>query len=967
MWFGVLGSLTVRVGENVVVIPSGKQRAVLAALLVRTGQVVSFGELAEMVWEGSPPRSSHATLKNYVKRLRQVLGPLAGTRIVTRHPGYLIEAASDEVDLLAFERGCREGTAAAQAGEWLRASQLLSDALGLWRGAPLSDVPSEMLVREHLDRLEQLRLHAMETRIEADLRLARHRDVIAELQSLIAQHPLREHLHVLLMLALYRDGRQGEALAAYQMARGLLLEELGVEPGPELRELQQWVLAGDPRLDLGEDAGRPVQRPGQASELARRHVGEPALAVPRQLPIAPWQFSGRQSELMKLNGLIGQRDAACGAVVISVICGTPGVGKTALAIHWAHQVAAGFPDGQLYVNLRGFDAGPPLLPAQVIRYFLDGLGVPAEQIPADSEAQGSLYRSLLAGRQMLIVLDNARDSAQVRPLVPASPGCVVIVTSRNQLTGLAVREGAHLLTLDVLSAWDARDLVVRRLGHERTEAELVAVDELVCLCARLPLALAVAAARTAALPELSLAALVAELRDVHNRLNVLDAGDPGADVRAVFSWSYQSLTAPAASMFRLLSIHPGTDITAPAAASLAGFSLARARKALTELTMAHLAEEHAPGRYASHDLLRAYAAEQARSRDDEAQRRRAITRALDHYLHTAAAAARLLNPAASPLALIPCQAGVVPERLDTYEEALAWFKAEHQVLMAAVARADAAGFDAYAWQLPWSMKTFLDRQGRWHDQVNVQQIAVTATLRSGNREDQAQAHRELSVSYTRLGSYDEAYDHLAHALSLYEELGDQAGQADTHQSTALVLERQGQYSRAASHAKRAAVVYRAMGNQRREAIALNNHGWCLAQVGGYQQAITCCEQALALHREFGNRPGEAATLDTLGFIHQQLGDHAEATRLYRHAAALLAELENRFGHAQILDHLGDNHHAAGHRQAAGTAWRQALEILDDLGRPDAEPIREKLRTLPPAAAPGGVQAPPEDALPVPSR
>jgi DNA-binding SARP family transcriptional activator/Tfp pilus assembly protein PilF len=937
MWFGVLGLLTVRVGENTIVVPPGKQRVVLAALLLKTGQVVSFDELAEIVWDGSPPRSSHATLRNYVKRLRQVLGPVAGKRIVTYHPGYLVEATGDEVDLVAFERECQEGTAAAQAGEWLRASQLIRDALRLWRGVPLSDVPSETLVRDHLHRLEQLRLHALETRIEADLCLGRHREVIAELQALVDQDPLREHPHALLMLALYRDGRQRDALAAYQVARDSLLDELGVEPGPELRQLHQWVLDGDPRLDLGGDADRSVQRVSHATGFA--------LTVPRQLPIAAWQFSGRQRELRRLNGLLDQAEAVNGAAVVAVICGTPGVGKTTLAIHWAHQVAARFPDGQLHANLRGFDAGPPVLPAQVIRYFLDGLGVPAEQIPADFEAQASLYRSLLAGRRMLIALDNARDSAQLRPLMPAAPGCLVIVTSRSQLTGLTVREGAHLLSLDVLSAEDARELVISRSGHERTEAGLAAVDELVQLCARLPLALAVAAARITVHPQLSLPALVAELRDVRNRLNALDASDPGADVRSVFAWSYQSLTASSASMFRLLSIHPGPDITVPAAASLAGLPVAHASEALTELVAAHLVEERIPGRYAFHDLLRIYASEQARGHDDDAQRRMAAIRALDHYLHTAHAGAQLLTPVAAMPTLTPHQTGVAPERPVTYEGALAWFKAEHQVLLAAVDRAQESGFDLHAWQLPRSMRTFLDRQGHWRDQVAVQQIAVAAAQRSGTPEDQARAHRELSVGYTRLGSYNEASDHLTRALSLYEELGDQTGQADTHQSTALVFERQGRYGEAARHAQQAGVIYRATGNQLREAVSLNNRGWCLAQLGDYQQAITCCEQALDLHGKFGNRPGEAATLDTLGYIHQRLGDHGKSTSRYLRAAALLAETGNIFGQAITLDHIGDNHLAAGHRQKAGEAWRQALRILDDLRRPDAEHIREKLRGL----------------------
>jgi hypothetical protein len=396
--------------------------------------------------------------------------------------------------------------------------------------------------------------------------------------------------------------------------------------------------------------------------------------VPRQLPVAARHFAGRAGALTVLAGLAaeaGGADGAGRAMVISVIEGTAGIGKTALAVHFAHQVAGDFPDGQLYVNLRGFDpAGPPMTPGEAVHIFLDALGVRAGQLPASLDAQVGLYRSLLAGRRMLVLLDNARDAGQVRPLLPASPGCLVLVTSRSQLTGLAAAEGAMPLALDLLTGEEAKELLAARLGGDRLAADPAAAQELTGLCARLPLALAIAAARAATQPALPLADLAAELRDAGGRLDALDAGDAAASVRAVFSWSYQQLDAAAARMFRLLGLHPGPAIGTPAAASLAGLPPRPARTVLTELTRAHLLAEPAPGRFAFHDLLRAYAAERAQADEGGTERHAAVHRMLDHYLHTACPAALLIHPTSQTMILAHISLGVMLEEQGRDADAL---------------------------------------------------------------------------------------------------------------------------------------------------------------------------------------------------------------------------------------------------------------------------------------------------------
>ena len=511
---------------------------------------------------------------------------------------------------------------------------------------------------------------------------------------------------------------------------------------------------------------------------AGRETAAP-VPIPRQLPAAAAHFAGRAAELKILDGLLeppGSQNGTAGAVVIVAIGGIAGVGKTTLAVHWAHQVAGRFPDGQLYANLRGFDpAGTPAIPGEVIRGFLDAFQVPADRIPPGAAEQAGLYRSLLAGRRMLILLDNVRDAEQVRQLLPGASGCLVVVTSRSQLAGLAATHGARLVNLEMLSGDEPAELLARRLGPDRVTAEPQAVRELAGLCGGLPLALAITAARAAARPGFRLADLAAGLRDEGSRLDGFDAGEEAASIRAAFFWSYQSLTPQAGRLFRLLGLHPGPDISALAAASLAGLDMAQARRLLGQLTGACLITEHVPGRYSFHDLLRAYAAEQARAVEPGTGLREATGRVLDHYMHGAAAADRLLNPQRDLIDLGQPQPGTRPESFDDARQALAWFEAEHTVLLAAVALADRHGFGAYAWQLPWALATFLDRQAHWHEWEAIQHIAVAAAQRLGGKAAQAHARRGLGHVCVLLGSYSDANDQFDQALRLYRELGDRNG------------------------------------------------------------------------------------------------------------------------------------------------------------------------------------------------
>src|SRR6266851_2130136 len=829
--FRILGSLEVRTREGWRGIGAPKWRALLGALLLRPGQVVPTERLVDELWGDDAPPGARKLASGYVLRLRRLIDDPDGRVLVTRSGGYQLLAAYRDLDAGQFEDLVTAGRKALVQDDAPQAAGHLAEALALWRGPALADVPPGPLVSAESDRLEELRLTALELRIEADRSCGRDAEVVAELRRLTAEHPLRERLWGELMRALHSSGRPAEALEVYAHAREVIADELGADPGPDLQQLHQRILAGD-RASAG-----PLPAAGEGPAEVR----EPAAAVqtqpdvPRQLPAGVRHFVGRMEELQRLSGLLDEASSAGGAVVISAIGGTAGIGKTGLAVHWAHQNAEKFPDGQLYVNLRGFDpSGTPTAAATAMRGFLGALAVPPASVPDDLDAQAALYRSLLADRRMLIVLDNARDAGQVRPLLPGTASCPVLVTSRNQLAGLVAVDGAIPLTLGLLTPDEARELLSHRLGRERVPREEQAAGELTELCARLPLALNIAAARAVLRPGWPLAALVSELHGTRQRLDPLTTGDSAADLRAVFSWSCHTLSTGAARMFRLLGLHPGPDISVPAAASLAALDRDQARRALDELTAAHLLTEHTRGRYTFHDLLRAFAAEQAHIHDTKAERCDARHRALDHYLCTGHAAFTVLYPGWIPLDLPRPVPGVAPEDLADQEQALTWSEAEHAVLVAATFWAAEGGFDSHAWQIPCGLGTIMERRAYCREWAIVSEVALGAAQRSGDLTGQAHSHHRLGQALLARGSYPEARIHLRQALALFDRLGDPARQGDIYVALSTMLSEERLFADAVTCAQRALDLYRATSHVAGQSIALNNIGWFEAQLGRYE-------------------------------------------------------------------------------------------------------------------------------------
>ncbi|HEX4814152.1 MAG TPA: transcriptional regulator [Nonomuraea sp.] len=659
----LLGPLEVWRDSDPVVLSSNRLRTLLAVLAMSAGETVSLEQLAFALWTEGAPANERRSVQTYISRLRHDLGTNA---IRTTPEGYRLDVEPDRVDALRFRRLLHD---AASARGTSAERELLKEALALWRGRPFDGVESTVLRASKATRLEELRLSAVERWIDLELADGRHRELVAEVQELAAGHPLREPLWGRLLLTLGRCGRQAEALAMYDRLRRRLAEDLGVDPSPELQHIHSALLEGD-----AWQTGLP--------------------AVPRQLPPGVADLAGRAYALKELDRLL------IGGARICVITGTAGVGKTSLALHWAHRTAELFPDGQLYADLSGFGpAGCPTRAEDALSAFLHALGVPSHTIPDDLHARSALYRTMLAEKRMLVFLDNVRDAEQVRHLLPGGTQCTLLITSRRGLSSLVTAEGAALLTLDVLSREEARDLLARRLGRERVEKDSQATEEIVELCARLPLALAIAAGRAAATPSFPLSALAADLRRGRVDLAAFATRDTLADLRTVLSKSYDLLPPDAARLFRLLAVHPGPDITRPAIASLTAVEPSEADRLLDILLDAHLVTEVSPGRFAFHDLLRAYARGAGRPWSD----RQAARRTIDHYVSTAYRAARLLEPQARLGTLSPPAPGTRPEPLEDAQQAADWFRAEHSVLLAVLRQATTQGLRSHAVRLSAAM------------------------------------------------------------------------------------------------------------------------------------------------------------------------------------------------------------------------------------------------------------------------
>jgi tetratricopeptide (TPR) repeat protein len=614
-----------------------------------------------------------------------------------------------------------------------------------------------------------------------------------------------------------------------------------------------------------------------------------------------------------------------------------------LAVHWAHRVAHRFPDGQLHLNLRGFDAQAPATdPAEAIRAVLGALEVPSHRIPVGTAELVGLYRSRMAGRRILILLDNARDTEQVRPLLPGAPGCLVLVTSRDQMTGLVAAEAARSITLDLMTTSEAWELLDQRLGTGRLAAEAPAVEEIVHRCARLPIALSIVSARAATRPRVALASLAHQLRSAQDRLDAFDGGDPTTDVRAVLLCSYQTLSGQSARLFRLLSLAPGHDISAPAAASLAGLALARTRRLLAELTRSHLVAEHVAGRFTFHDLLRAYSAELAHTHDAGPDQREARLRILDYYLHAGWAAGQLLEPQRDMVTPMPARPGVVSERHTDAAAALAWFAAEWHALVSAIQAAAEHDHARHCWQLAWVLASFCQRVGHWHELIATSTNALEVTRRQGDELGGAYAHRGLARAHFRLGQHGEARDHLRQALRLYRGLNHTIGLANVHYGLTSLAVAGGEHRLALYHGQRSLALFRAAGDRGGEAEALGVLAWSQANCGRYDAALAHGQQALFLYKEIGDSQGEASTWDTMGYAQHHLGHKARAMASFERALRLYEEGGERYLQTETLTHLGDTQLAAGDLDAARRSWQRALDILADLDHPDTAEVRMRL-------------------------
>jgi DNA-binding SARP family transcriptional activator len=894
--FRLLGDIEVRAGERVIDVGHARRRCVLAVLLTDANRVVPSGQLVERVWgERRLPANPAGALQSYISLLRREVD----VTIARQAPGYKAVVRAETIDLHRFRDLIGRARAASDDDG---AAAALTEALELWRGEAFAglDTPWASSIRATL----AMQRHAARLDLtDIQLRRGQHAALLTELAVLARDHLLDERVAGQLMLALYRSGRQADAIEHYQRTRRRLAGELGTDPSPPLRELYQQILTADPAL--------AVRVPVSARAV-----------VPRQLPAPPGFFTGRAGELDQLTEL-GESG------VISAIGGSGGIGKTWLALQWAHRHLDRFPDGQLWADLHGFDpAGEPVPAATAVRGFLDALGVEPAAIPADPQA---LYRSLTADKRMLVVLDNARDSGQVIPLLPGGSGCTVLITSRRRLTGLVTGHGARSLDLDVLPDDQARELLARYLGERRLTAEPDAAAGLLACCAGLPLAIAMVAARATAHPGFPLAVLAAELHDAATRLDALETGDLTASVRAVLSCSYRALDPRPAAVFGLLGLAPGPDIGVAAAASLTSLPPGQVQAVLRELESASLLHEHVPGRYRMHDLVRLYAAEQASS-VQAGPDRAALRRVTDFYAGTARAASRLQAPY-----------GGQPAR---EAEAMAWFAAEHPCLLAAQQLALAQGWPGPAWKLALALNVFHRRGGHFREWIETWQAGLTAAGQLARPAAEGIALGWLGLACAQAGRPAEALDHLSRALDMAERAGDLARQAHHHIFLSVAWSGREDYRQALSHASSARSLFRALGDPLWEADALSSAGAYQARLGQLGEARASCEAALTLHRQHGFREGEARTLDSLGYIAYHAGRYDEALDHYAQALALHRDLGNTYRQPGTQAELAAAHAARGEHAEARRAWQQALELCRAQHRiSDAAGIKQQLDAL----------------------
>ncbi|NUR58499.1 MAG: tetratricopeptide repeat protein [Catenulispora sp.] len=1019
MRYALLGSLKVwdDTGAEISV-PAGKQCSVLAALLLRPGQVVGFDALVAVLWGDRPPASARSGLATYVSRLRTALGAGAGvgaagaaSRVRYEGRGYLFAPEpSDEIDYVRAAELEGRARAAAEEGRWAAVGEAAAQALALWHGEALADLESDVLRAEFLPYLEELRIRLETLQIDAHLAQGEFDAILPTLRALSGSHPLNEPFHERNFLALYGAGRHADAQEWYRRVRTRLREELGTEPSPLLRRFYNQTLrgvdAGDliaellaPRrpfrvVDSSSEGGAPAtfgaaaasgtpaasgasagsSGPAGSANPANPPVpaGTPASGaseaappppVPslsdsgqfsmlpplgHQLPPAPRRFVGRTAELTAITeAMAGNHPPDLAGLTLLV--GMAGIGKTALALTWAHQAAATFPDGRLYVDLKGFaERGAPMAADEAVRVLLDCLGVPDHLLPATADGRLALYRAVISEKRALIVLDNVRHADQVRPLLPPSGPAQLLATSRNALASLVTIDFARTVSLQPLSASESRDLLNLRLGPERTSGREQAVAAIAEHCAHLPLALVVAAGRACVQPDIPLEDLAEQLGAVGGGLGALDGGDAAVSVRTVLSWSYRQLTPCAARLYRLLALHPGPDIPVTAAASLLGVSPVETHAALVELVAMNMSSVDGRGRYRRHSLLEAFAAERLAAEEDEEARAEAFRRLVDHYLHTVVQVNMLhaTTGLPTPEDLAPAPPGTLVSVIEDSAGGIAWFDAEEEVLAALLLDLAAAGLDVEVWQLACARSIGMARNARWEEDIAAARLALSATRRLGDRVAEAHVHRIFGRDLPRIGDPEGGMHHLDRALELYDEAGHAAGAAETKRTMANVRFLQGDVAATLPLLRDFLDHVEATGELHAQAQGLNSLGWSYAHLGRLAEALACCRRALHLKLATGRHEHIGVLWDSLGYIHHRLGDLEESVSCYRRAIeACVAEGDDN-QKALAAMRLGDVLNDLGDSTAAGASWHEALDAFEDLRRPEADLVRQRLGSIP---------------------
>lgn len=922
MEFRLLGPFEIEANQPVS-IPRRRERCLLAVLLLEHGRSVSADRLADLLWDGAPPSTAGTTLRSHVSRLRATVHS-DDVQILKHGPGYMVRTDPDRIDAHRFRSMVNQARAVPDAET--RAGMMRS-ALELWRGPILADIANGM-IRDRLGAsLEELRLETLDQRIVDDLSLGRHRDLIAELREIVAAEPNRERFTAHLMLALYRSGRQADALAVFDENRRFLASELGLSPGSELRALHEQILRGDSGLDL------PERVEVQASATGSRTL--------RQLPHDIIHFTGRGREMAHLGAVA---DMVGPAPTILSIDGAPGTGKTTLAVHFAHHIAHRFPDVQLHLNLRGYGRGEPVAPASAAETLLRGLGVDNELIPPSVEERSALLRSRLAGRQVLMLLDNARDADQVRPLLPGT-GSLVIVTSRNQLRGLSIRDGAHRVTLNRLPADQAVELLSASIGAERIGAEPAAAARLVELCDHLPLAISIVAERVDR--SSTLAEVVNALEDEKARLDNLGTGedDPHTDLRAALSWSYGALDKDAAAMFRMLSLHPANDIGLEAAAALADLPITRAKASLDKLLAAHMVEQRRGNRYELHDLMRLYATETAERDESEESRHAAVRRVLDWYFHAAVSADTAMHAHRQRHWVRPYEPQTEPPHFASSIEATLWFEQEYDCLKSAAGWAATNDLAGHTWRIVLAMTTFLDRRIPWYDATSLLTDANKAAEAAGDVLGDAYTLNCLGAQMLNKGDRQVAIEHFTQGLRRFHEIGDAPGEAMTLGNLGLVHGELGEHEKAKEFRTRALRLCEELGYTRGIALNLDNLGVAYMVTGNYEKAKDCHQQASKILFELGDAPAGGMNEYHLGWALTGLADFPGAARAFRTAVDIFREFGSERWAAAALGDFGLMLLDAGHPALARDMLRTALVTMREIADPRTQEFEVALAKL----------------------